>query len=334
MMGGYGIGDLAQNQTMRRQMASLQSALARHGQEATTGLTSDLSATVRGDHRVVAGIERSLTLLASYRTATAEAGVLAQTMQGALATLRSQVETLGSGALASAGSLSGTMVETTAVDAKSRFDAMISVLNTEAAGRPVFAGAAGAGRATATADDILAALSVAISGQTTPAGVEAAISGWFDDPAGYAVLGYTGSPTPLAPFDLGEGEETRLTVTAAHPTVKEALKAVALAALAPAALPGDTEGQVTLLTRAGEDMLGAVDRLAALQASVGSAEARISAAATRQSSEKTALERALSDIVSVDYYEAASRLQAAEQQMETFYTVAARLSQLSLTDYL
>ena len=47
MMGGYGIGDLAQNQTMRRQMASLQSGLARHGQETTTGLTSDLSATVR-----------------------------------------------------------------------------------------------------------------------------------------------------------------------------------------------------------------------------------------------------------------------------------------------
>jgi flagellar hook-associated protein 3 FlgL len=46
------------------------------------------------------------------------------------------------------------------------------------------------------------------------------------------------------------------------------------------------------------------------------------------------LEIARADLVAIDPFEAATRMEAAQTQLETLYSVTARLSRLSLVDFL
>lgn len=64
------IGDRASAFQIRRHSTDLKSNLTRLGNELATGRRSNLGALVSGDFGPVAAIERSLTTLAAYKTAT------------------------------------------------------------------------------------------------------------------------------------------------------------------------------------------------------------------------------------------------------------------------
>jgi len=88
------------------------------------------------------------------------------------------------------------------------------------------------------------------------------------------------------------------------------------------------------LRHAGEALIAGAGNLVQLRASVGSAEARVEEASARLSARETALEIARNDMSAADPYETASNLQEVQLQLETHYTLTARLSRLSLTEYL
>ena len=71
-----------------------------------------------------------------------------------------------------------------------------------------------------------------------------------------------------------------------------------------------------------------------VQARLGVAEERIEIASVRVEAERSTLERALNDIVARDPYEAAAEFQALQIQLETVFGVTARLSSLSLNNFL
>ena len=64
------------------------------------------------------------------------------------------------------------------------------------------------------------------------------------------------------------------------------------------------------------------------------AEAQIDAAQARNANESFALQIARNDLVSADPYETASKLQETEAQLEMIYTITARMTRLSLLDYM
>ena len=73
---------------------------------------------------------------------------------------------------------------------------------------------------------------------------------------------------------------------------------------------------------------------AALAGRIGISEARIDEASTRNESESNALQVLKYDLLGVDAYDAATRMETAQNQLETLYAVTARLSRLSLVDFL
>jgi flagellar hook-associated protein 3 FlgL len=100
------------------------------------------------------------------------------------------------------------------------------------------------------------------------------------------------------------------------------------------ALHGNTVERAALAGASGEALLAAKDRLVALRAGVGDAEARIDRARGRTAAERAAAEMARAAIVEADPFRAAAELQAVQGQLETLYAITARLSRLSLTEYL
>ena len=113
------------------------------------------------------------------------------------------------------------------------------------------------------------------------------------------------------------------------------MKAVAMAALADdSAGVADFTAQSDLLRRSAEVLLSAQNNVVALQANVGLAQEQIEAWSVRHAVEKLELDNAKGALLAVDPFETASRLEAAQFQLETLYAGTARLSDLSLANYL
>ncbi len=81
-------------------------------------------------------------------------------------------------------------------------------------------------------------------------------------------------------------------------------------------------------------MLIAQDDVIALRADVGFVESRIEKVAARNAAEVTGLEFAKVALLEIDPYEAATRLEEAQFQLQSLYTVTVRMSQLSLVNFL
>lgn len=330
------IGDMAQTYMIRRQNSDLKATAATLATELSTGQTSDISKRFSGDYSVVSSIETSLTSLGTYKSAANEAGQFASAMQLTLENFQDRTTTAMSSLLLTGNSASKTQIESTATDVRVQFDAAVTSLNTQVGGRSLFAGIATDGPAMASPDVIIEDLKLAIAGATTAADVEAAVDTWFDTPGGgYDTVAYLGSDTPLTPFQIGLGEQADISITAADSEIRDTLKGLALAALiSEGALSGDVSEQALLLQSAGESLLTAGDNQTIMRASLGSAEAHIENVVTQTTTEIAALEIVRTELLAVDPYAAASELEAVQTQLETLYALTARMSRLSLVDYL
>ncbi|WP_456388534.1 flagellin [Profundibacter sp.] len=327
---------MAQTYMIRRQNAEFKTTSTRLASELSTGLTSDVSKRFSGDFSMISSVETSLTALQAYKSASNEAGQFATVMQTTLGLVQDQTTAAVSALLLTSNSASHTQIQNTSNDVMQKFEVVVSSLNTQVGGRSLFAGAATDGPAIASPTAIIASLKTAIAGQTTAVGVEAVVNTWFDAlGGGYETIGYLGSTTSIAPFKIGIGQEADVSITAADSEIRDTLKGLALAALvSEGALAGDISEQALLLRNAGDWLLTVGDRQTGMRASLGSVEAQIETASTQTASEISALEIVRTELLSIDPYDTASELEAVQTQLETLYALTARISRLSLVDFL
>lgn len=331
-----GMGDLALYYSNVQRTTDIKTQLARLAGEVSSGRKADLSTAVAGDFAPVAGIENSLYRLSAFETATAEATMFAEAQQTALAAISDKAVELASAMLTAGNSRSDTLIDVTSNDADHKFRAVVGHLNTQIADRYVFSGDATDTRALADPDTILADLQVAVAGLTTATAVEQAVNDWFDLPGGgFETTAYTGSTTQMQPYRVSENDAVRMTSTANEQDLRDVLKGFALAALVHGGvLAGDIDERVALTTRAGELLFSSDKSAADVRAHIGNVEARLSDIAVQNKVEISMLEMARADLVSVDPFKAATEYHAVQGQLESLYTVTARMAQLRLSDYL
>ncbi|MDP3341753.1 flagellin [Frigidibacter sp.] len=332
------IGDLAMGLQARQQNQQLKDHVTRLSYEVISGLRQDVGKAVSGDFVALSGIERGLRTLEAYKLSTDEAAVFTSTLQTALTQVAEAGAGLGASLLSAATSASSVQVDTLAQTARQQFGAMVSALNLRVADRYALSGSATDTPPLAQAETILSALQGAVAGAVSVSDIADAVTDWFDAPAGgggFLDVAYQGAPDALSPFLLGEGESTDMTLTAADPRLRAAMAGVALAALMDTGLrAGDTAGRGLIAERAGTWILNAEPGLTALRAGIGASEARIDEAATRNSAEASALKIARNTLIGADPYESAAELETVQTQLETLYTLTARIAQLSFADYL
>lgn len=329
-------GDMANALFLRRQTATLKSAISRHSQELTTGRSADPLRKLKGDTTALAAIERSRTTLTAYETTTVEAGLHTAGQQSVLDRLRKSAMDVSGQLLNFGTAVPPQMIETAARIGRSAFDDAVGALNTRLGDRSLFAGVASDGPALAPAQDIVDALRLAIADATTAEEVSDAVFAWFDPPgAGFLAGGYLGQAAPEGPLEIAPGERLNLSITADREEFRSLLGGLALAAvIEDGALEGQVEARAELLQTAAVRLAGAPLGLTALAGELGDAEARIEAAATRNANQRTALELALSDLVTVDSFDAATRLEETRVRIESLFALTARLQRMSLTEFL
>jgi flagellar hook-associated protein 3 FlgL len=305
-------------------------------QELTTGYSANIGRKLGGDLTRFAGIEASLSRLTGYKVATDFAATTTTAMQTVFGQIDALTAGVGTSLLNAANAETPRALDGLVADASQRFDAVLASLNTKVGDRTLFAGTAADGAAVASSNTILSALETAVTGAgaVTSAEIESAVVAWFDDPGGFETIGYLGNQD-TASVSISEEDKVSLGFTAATPAIRNTLKSLAMIALAGrnTVIPDADTGTQVVRLAATALLQNDTDR-ANLAGDLGFAQARIDQAQTRNEAEASALQLARSDLVAVDPYEAATRLEAAQTQLETLYSVTSRLSRLRLVDFL
>lgn len=329
------IGDQAALFLQRRQSAQLKAEMQRLGQELATGRRQRPATPATGDSAHLLEIARTQTRLVAGRAATAEAAFLLDAAQRALGEAGELAGATGSAMLAAASAADPARISGAAAEAATRLAAAVTALNGRAAERALFSGTATGTAPLAGPAAILAALQATVAGETTAAGVQAVVDAWFDTPGGgFESLAYQGDGGTLV-LRLGTAGDLALPARADGPEIRAALKGLALAALADAPGLAAAPEQKTLLARAAaEAALAGADRVTTLRAGIGALQARVEEAEVRQAAEATALGLAQAQFTAADPFDTATRLQAAQTQLETLFAVTARQSRLTLTAFL
>lgn len=329
------IGDLAMSAIFRSRNAELRSEIERVSKELSTGMVASVSDAVNADFGPVSSLEYSLSQLKAYRQSMSETAGFADAMQSSLETVRQSASGLSTD-LISAGSAGNTVLSaslgTAAVQA---FHATVGQLNTSIGGRSLFAGTATDSAALVDSSVILTALETAVASETSASGVKAVVDAWFAPGGAFDTVAYAGSTTALTPSLAGSDLRVDLGITAADGSIRDLLRGLALSALiASPPLSGAPAEKATAARLAGDVLLQANSDLIETQARIGVAEEALQGARTRNAIEIASLELGLSQLLSVDAYEAATSLEHAETSLELLYALTARTARMKLTDYL
>ena len=323
------LGDMAQSWMLRRQNVTLKDQMSILTDELSKGTTSDVAAHLSGDYGYLSDIERNLRTVGGFETFASEAKGFTAAMQSALENVQSVSSRLSSDFLAADNSVAAAR-SAMAQNAEQNFTVVVSMLNTTFAGRSLFSGRAMDGPALADAEMMLSSIRDRIAGEATQSGIVAAIDDWFA--TDFHSTGYQGSLTPLSGFRLGERETVNLDLRADNEALKSVLKNVAVAAIA-----GDISDpslQAGLLQHAGLELLGAQDGVTEIRSDLGYVEERIEEMSTRLAVERTSLDYARNELLGIDGFETATKLENVQHQLETLYAVTVRLSNLSLVDFM
>lgn len=335
-MNSISYGDLASSLKNMRITSQVKQDLERYNYEVASGMKSDLSAALAGDFTPLASLERSIRSLDAYGTVLNEAELFTSSLQSVLGTVSDQVSGLSVDLLTTADAAQPATISIVAKDAQSKFETVVSVLNTRVGGRSLMSGSATGTTALASADEMMAEIKILVASEVDAGGVIAVVENWFDAPGGgFETSGYMGSQNDISPFALNEKQRASIDIKADDQSIRDTLKGLVLASLVDQGVMSSSQSdQVQMLQVAGETLLSANASITTARAHVGTIEQQISDAGLANSAEGYALEMAKSEIVSADIYDSAAKLTQAEAQLEMIYTITARLSRLKLSDYL
>ena len=329
------LSDLSQMFQLRRDTVRVRQDLATAAQELSSGKKSDIGKSLFGNFTPLVALDQQISALEGYETNTKEAQLFADAAQVALERVKEVGLDLGTRLIGLEEADIAAVGTVFSSESQGAFELAVSALNSSVAGRSIFGGAATDRAPLASGSSIIAELRTLTAAETTAADVEAIVDDYFYTAGGgFETNGYLGSANRLSEFKVAEGREIGMPIKADDKAIRDQLRGLALGALLEGTgitAPGE---KVRLAQIAGEAVISNQDRLLSLQAEVGSAQARIETAGVQNASEKASLRMARNDIVAVDQYEVATELQNLQVQLETIYTITARLSGLSLTNYL
>lgn len=330
------IGDLSLHAQSIRNTTAIKDRLQVLSKELSTGKIDDLTKQLSGNMNFLLSLDREIAMLSDFRQAANEVSQTMSMMQNAFETLDTLRERQSSQSLAVTASTPEPIVDSAAKSARDSFSEMVSTLNRRIGSTSLFAGTQTDGAALADSETMLADIVATLPATATTADVQAAVDTWFDDPAGgFVTIGYIGGVTGAPERLVGQSETVNLVATAESEGVRSLLKSMALGAVADAASGAiDAETKAELVQISGVELVSASADFNGLRAQLGSAEAFVAEQIVEHDAQISSFQIMKNDITAADPYETAIRLQEVQQQLETQFAITARLSGLSLANYL
>lgn len=329
------IGDLARMLAGRNQHAKLTTNLARASTELSSGFVQDKTRHLRGDTALLTGLERDLTRLEAFDQSIKEALIRTSSLQMRLGRVAEGSEKLiGVITRFSATPLARRDAEISS-QARASLENAIQQLNASQMGKKLFSGIASDRSPLPDAETVLSSVR-----QFAQPGMDAntilqSIDTWLDSSDGFLTDVYRGSRSDRLPVTTAEGQAIHASARADDPALRATLAYSALAVVASETeFSMQSHDRKSLYDTITSRMIGAKDRVTAIQADLGLSEARLEQALSRQEAERFAIETMRSGLIGTDRFAAATELQSIQQNLETLYAATARSAQLSFAGFL
>ena len=330
-----GSGDLAQTRMLQRNGTSLRQTVTRLTEELSSGQVADKSRVLGSGLHQLADVEHGLQLSAQHATSARMATTFLEAQQNAIGQLGQITERIALDLQTSAHAPDKLAMSASSARAKAGFEDAIGLLETKVAGRYVFAGVAGDQRPFASALDILESVASSLPPDASLAEIKTHVTAWFSEGGAFDSLAYNGADAANVAIDLGPGHSVRHDATGADKGIRDSLAGLALGALGKTLAPELAPTAMQNLLQAGADALtSSAETRIALETRIGTQEARAADALAHAEAHGASLEIVRTGLLEADPYETATALEAATQRLDALYLVTARLSRLSLTEYL
>lgn len=333
-MNWQSLGDAAAFRQLNTQTRHLRNDLQRLTLELSSGQRADPGRATGGDFTVLADIRRGLKLNEAFANTVAETAITLEYRQAALESVALSLDALAPALQSAANNDQGLALSLRLADAPMRFDQVVAAMNTRVGGQSLFAGDAPDQPALRDAAAILDDLKSAVGATSDAATIVQMVEAWFHDAGGgFETTDWLGGTGAAPALLVGEGVLVDGGIDARDPALRRVLSGLALAALA-TDFGGDESERQALAAAAAVRIGDAETGLIALRAELGSAQEQIDEARVRTDATRTGLQIEQGRILDADPYTAATELEDVGRRLESLYVMTARLSRLSLTEYL
>ncbi|MBB4659617.1 flagellin [Parvularcula dongshanensis] len=329
-MTSVGLPDALFLGSLHRTSTRLRTELSRASAEMVSGERQDLSRTLGARAGELALVNKALGDVDASASRMALAQNRLRLAGDAVGTVREMIDGYGARALTDVtlGGAAG-LIETSNT-ARALLSQTVTTLNVQHGGRTLFAGDATDGRALADAGAILDSVRAELTGAADAAELDARLTAFFAEGGGFDTQVYMGGTGSAGGVALSDGSVVPFAARADSQAVRNTIEGLVRLALGPELGEGGVEW-----TRAAAGKLEAAGQgLVAEAAANGLAANRLDAEAEAKAAERLVLTATRESLAGRDAFEAAAEVQRLEAQLEAAYTVTARLSRLSFTDYM
>jgi flagellar hook-associated protein 3 FlgL len=331
-----GVPDLLSHARTNRITDQLKTQLERTSVEAITGRREDITAATGGNvgsahllKKALDDVDRQAQI---FSTSATRLDLMSQALKGT----RETVNDLDIRGLAALTLNDDTAINVLIDEAETSLRQVFSMLNVNHGDRNLFSGAATNQQSLNDVDTFLNDVKAIIAGGTTPADIATALDTYFDDPAGgFQTNIYGGSTQNVAALPLADNTRVEFTARADNQEIKDVLRGLATLAASDSSAFDRRSTEYSDFFRGATDkltkgLLGVVER----EANLGITSNLISKNEELNEFERITLTKAYNDATGRDQYEAANELKLLETQLQASYTLTARLSELTLVNYI
>lgn len=332
-MNSYGFPNLLQYTRLNGAVANLKMQSEQARIEVVTGRKADLKIALGSDIGNVQLMQKAIDDLAGFRQSATNGLGRAAVTQLSLGRAAEEAATLGADLLSALGVEDESGVTLAGVRAKLDLESAIAGFNERYEGRALFSGDAVDQTPLADTETLLTDIRGIYAGAADATQFEIDLDFYFNDPAGGFATGiYQGGAGDAPSVEISDGDLVAYSAKADEPAVRDLFRSLATIVVAAEVSPSPDRTQI--LSNAGEGIIEAGIGLTEIRSRVGAAEGRMQAALDRLNAEEPILTAAFNEKTSVDSFETASRLQQLEAQLQTSFVLTARISQLSLANFI
>ncbi|GJL93733.1 MAG: hypothetical protein DHS20C05_01380 [Hyphococcus sp.] len=331
-MSNFSVPDILSFTRLSRGVNDLKARADTTRTEAVTGRYEDVTKHLRGDVGSAHLLKKAVDDVKAYQQSLSLAEGRAQATQFALGTLTQESSRIATEGLSAFSRGDEGTLRTIASDSRAAISSVFASLNTTFGGRTLFGGDVTNSSPLAAPEQLIADVEAIIAGATDAADVEAQLDTYFNDPAGgFETTIYQGGAGDAPEVEIAPGIRVGVSTKANDQTIKDLLRGlVSMATFQSATFAGAD----AIVENGAKKTLGAESPMADLRASIGVNESRIGSAKSGYEVEESLLTSLYNNKTARDPYEAASELQLLESEIEKSFLLTARLSRLSLSNFI
>ncbi len=303
--------------------------------EAVTGRIENLKEAVNGDIGSVHLLRKAINDVQGYQSTLTQAENRITRIQSVLGNIGADTSRIATGIFSALGQEDEFAVNTLTNESRIALASAFSGLNTSFEGRSVFGGDVTNQPPLASVETLIADVQAILTAGPDAATINAALDTYFNDPAGgYATNIYQGGVNNAPGIEISPGIRLDVSVRADEQPIKDLLRGLAVLASKDAIVAGGETERRQVLQDAAALSVTANTNIIAEQAVIGASEGQISRIKDRYDAEEIILTNLYNERTARDPYEAATQLQLLETQLESAYLMTARISRLSLSNYI